>query len=90
MTLHVFTDTSYNYNYKLDTMHMQSMCLGTMQVMQYTKQLTCDLRTSSNSPTNYDCASYSSLYKILWHLQFWYTNLQCHKIVIGSLSWESG
>jgi len=42
MTLHVFTDTSYNYNYKLDTMHMQSMCLGTMQVMQYTKQLTCD------------------------------------------------
>ena len=42
MTLHVFTDTSYNYNYKLDTMHMQSMCLGTMHVMQYTKQLTCD------------------------------------------------
>jgi len=27
MTLHVFMDTSYNYNYKLDTMHMQSMCL---------------------------------------------------------------
>ena len=55
---------------------------GTMQVMQYTKQLTCVLRTSSNSPTNYDCARYSSLYKILWHLQFWYTNLQSHKIVI--------
>ena len=66
----LFTDTSYNYNYKLDTMHMQSMCLGTMQVMQYTKQLTCDLRTSSNSPTNYDCARYSSLYNMLWHLQF--------------------
>jgi len=66
MTLHVFTDTSY----KLDTVHMQSMCLGTMQVMQYTKQLTCDLCTSSNSPANYDCARYSSLYNILWHLQF--------------------
>jgi len=63
MTLHVFTDTSY----KLDTVHMQSMCLGTMQVMQYTKQLTCDLRTSSNSPTNYDCAR--SMHLTWWNVK---------------------